>query len=294
MVDLTTLSPAKSKLVERVDLTDTDSPVKLKLKPSYTTVRELAKCDEIYSDLPLDSDDDDNVSKGTQLQVDYYHNNRKWPVWSRSTKGIPSEELIKLVMTGALENPLKVCTHRPIGVRHNALFVLDLKKIKLEDVTADDNGSWSISTPRRFYEVERSEIGKVISVNRTRAEASSHRGVYTLVRQYGTHKATKDKTGVEFKRMVATVRDSKGNILRFAVLQYFFKGGKEEDIILAAHGNSKGCNKRPYMRTEPSTMSNIKATVSSKTPKKKSTARNLRKVVVFLHKLTFKQSNILH
>ena len=50
------------------------------------------------------------------------------------------------------------------GVRHNALFVTDLNSVPLKDLTADDNGSWDISTLRRMYKVEESgeEIQQVL------------------------------------------------------------------------------------------------------------------------------------
>ncbi len=70
--------------------------------------------------------------------------------------------------------------------------------------------------------------------------------------QYGTHKATKREKDVEFKRVVATLKNtSTGDII--AILHYFFKDCPKQDIVLALHGNVRGTSKRPYMRREPST-----------------------------------------
>ena len=68
--------------------------------------------------------------------------------------------------------------------------------------------------------------------------------------------------------MVATVKDFKGSILPVAILHYFFKSGKEEDIVLAPHGNAQGSCKRPYMRTEPTTLSSIQKDCLHKKPKR--------------------------
>ena len=102
----------------------------------------------------------------------------------------------------------------------------------------------------------------------SREQIHQEQGVCTLIRQYGTHKATKKEKGVEFKCMVATVKDSNGNVLPYAILQYFFKSGKEEDIVLAPHGNARGSSKRPHIRTEPSTLHSIKDKCHHKKPKK--------------------------
>ena len=74
------------------------------------------------------------------------------------------------------------------GVRHNALFVTDLNSVPLKDLTADDNGSWDISTLRRMYKVVESGNKGNISVRRGNSAGPD---VYARYRQYGSHKATK-------------------------------------------------------------------------------------------------------
>ena len=81
--------------------------------------------------------------------------------------------------------------------------------------------------------------------------------------------ATKREKDVEFKRVVATIKNmSTGHVLPIAVLHYFFKDCPEQDIVLAPHGNARGTCKRPYMRTEPSTLQSIKEGCHNKKPKK--------------------------
>ena len=151
-------------------------------------------------------------------------------------------------------------------MHHNALFLIDLNCVSLKNLTADDNGSWDICTPRRIYKIETSDSnGNILSIKRAN---TTRPGVYTLFRQCGTPKATKKQKGVDFKRVNATVKDPKGTILLVAILHYIFKSGEEEDIVLAPHGNTRGSCKRPYVRTVPSTLSSIKKECLHKKPKR--------------------------
>ena len=95
----------------------------------------------------------------------YFHN-PKWPVWSRRSDGVPCEQRIALILNDASKHPDKTCKSRPVGVHHNALFVIDLNSVPLKNLTADENGSWDISTPRRMYKVEESDNKGNISVKR--------------------------------------------------------------------------------------------------------------------------------
>ena len=112
--------------------------------------------------------------------------------------------------------------------------------------------SSDICTPRSE---KRDSNGNILSIKRANTTGP---GVYTLFRQYGTHKTTKKQKGVDFQRVIATIKDPKGTILPVAILHYFFKSGEEEDIVLAPHGNARGSCKRPYVRTAPSNLSSIK------------------------------------
>ena len=80
------------------------------------------------------------------------------------------------------------------------------------------------------------------------------------------HKASQKKD-IEFRRIVATLKDHNGITLPVAVLQYSFKG-KEQDIVLAPHGNAGMGNKRPYMRTQPTRLASIRDSCQSKQPKR--------------------------
>ena len=79
------------------------------------------------------------------------------------------------------------CRVRPSGVQQNAVFLVDLKHIVFNDLSADDNGAWRIASPRRKYVINLKGNGKCRSVVR----AGDDYRAYTLVRQYMVNVATK-------------------------------------------------------------------------------------------------------
>lgn len=154
-------SPLKPRVLlseKPVDLTA--SPVKSHItKSTYlVVVVDDSVSDEMYSNIP-DSESDDEM--GEETKGDFYFHNPKWPVWSRRSEGLPCEQLIPLILHDAAKQPVMICTSRPVAVRHNALFVIDLSSVPLKDLTADDNGSWAVSTPRRMYTIEKKKTIQV-------------------------------------------------------------------------------------------------------------------------------------
>jgi hypothetical protein len=87
--------------------------------------------------------------------------------------------------------------------------------------------------------------------------------VYTLYRNYFQHSHTPT-----FRKVIATVFDWKGNQLPLAVVQYFFEGGIEVPVKLVKHGNAKGKNAKPYMRTSRPVLEKIKQKCETKSCKK--------------------------
>ena len=80
---------------------------------------------------------------------------------------------------------------------------------------------------------------------------------FSLKRQYGRHKGTKEKAGVHFKRVICTVKDKQGRYMWYAVVQYFFKDSPEIPLFLTSHGNSKDESKVFYPTTK-STLQSLK------------------------------------
>ena len=101
--------------------------------------------------------------------------------------------------------------------------------------------------PRQSYEVE--EVGNTV----TGVEEVKDPGVaivFTVFCQYGTHADTP-----EFRRIITSVYSDEKGKLRYAVVQYFFKGGKKVPVILSSHGNTK--SDTPHLQTARSICENI-------------------------------------
>lgn len=143
------------------------------------------------------------------------------------------------------------------------MFIINLDKIDLRSLYADDNGVWSVATPRKYFRVE-TEDGKVTDVR------LGHTGNYShlLKRQYGKHQATFTERGITFQRIISTVCSKSGSKCRFVVVQYIHRDGKEGDVVLHPHGNTKHSKKRPFLKTDPEIIEKIKEDDLDNKPKK--------------------------
>ena len=87
--------------------------------------------------------------------------------------------------------------------------------------------------------------------------------IFTLCRNYFRHAHTP-----QFRKMIATVQDCRGNVLPLAIVQYYFEEGVEVLVKLAKHGNAKEENSTPYMRTSRPVLDKLKKKCVAKTCRK--------------------------
>ena len=184
---------------------------------------------------------------------DFYNDDLTLPVYNRLGKGLSAKEIYSIILEGPSNH--RVCTKRPVRVQHNATFVIDLELVNIGDLTADDNGVYiDISCPVKSHKVK-FEAGKVSSVVEWHGGTTDppNGDMFYLKRQYGTHKGTKEKADVQFKRIISTVKDGHGRYLRYAIIQYFFKDSPEIPLFPTSHGNSKD-DSRMFFPTSRSTL----------------------------------------
>ena len=79
---------------------------------------------------------------------------------------------------------------------------------------------------------------------------------YNLIRTYWVHTSNPD-----FKRRVAELEDSSGNLSPLVMLQYIYSGDPD-DIEIKPHGGAKK-NPRPFFSTAPGTRTKISDKASS-------------------------------
>ncbi|CAC5411843.1 unnamed protein product [Mytilus coruscus] len=204
---------------------------------------------QISSESSEDSLPDLMSSDGIHKAVREFHNTI--PIYSTPSTSLTAKEIFKLCF-GEVDNDF-ICKKKPIGVRYNAVFIVDLNEVDQKSIYADDNSVWNTASPRSYYRVDIRD-GRIENV------VPGNKSSYThyLMRQYGTHQATYNERGVSFQRIISTAT-SKYNIKsRYAVVQYIHRDSEEGDIVMKAHGNAKDSQSRPFFKTDLSVLDNIK------------------------------------
>ena len=94
------------------------------------------------------------------------------------------------------------------------MFIVDLQRVDMRSLYADDNGVWSTSSPRNYFivDLENGMVSKVTS-------STQHNFTHFVRRQYGTHQATLSEKRITFQRIISTVTSKNGERSRFAVVQ---------------------------------------------------------------------------
>ena len=96
-------------------------------------------------------------------------------------------------------------------------------------------GAWTHGRkPRRRYCVEFDDTNAVVDARLVQDKSTNDTDVFTLVRLYHRHKSTP-----EFQRRILYALDSRGQIVKYAVIQYLFDEGVEVPVVLPPHGNAK-------------------------------------------------------
>ena len=177
------------------------------------------------------------------------------PIYGQPQRGYSVNQLFNITLDMSASQ-CKVCTDEPVGVRSFASYKVDLSKVSLSDLTADDNGIWKVSIPRRRYQVT-SVNGEIIETQELAGTEKGDDNTFTVVRQYGVHGGTS-----EFRRVITTITNNSGVRAKYAVMQYFFTGGKQLDVTLPKHGNAS--SKTPHNQTAKSVRTAIQASASTK------------------------------
>lgn len=131
--------------------------------------------------LSSDSSEDDPIEQLSSHNIEMHSGNI--PIYSKASKSLTSKEILQ-VCFGEVKDEY-ICKQKPISVRYNAVFVVDLHSVDLRSLYADDNGVWQTSSPTTYLRVFL-QNGKVDNVEMGNPIDYTHR----LKRQYGKHQAT--------------------------------------------------------------------------------------------------------
>ena len=143
----------------------------------------------------------------------------------------------------------------------NASFLVDLRFVPLNDLQADDNGSYEhIGSPTETFHLDfKSGVLRLCKrISRKKMKGTNH---YFLTRKY--HKCA---SSPDLKRTISFCTTPSGDILgNIALIQYNF-AEQEHTFAVKSHGNARK-NKVPYARTQDSTKTLLTSNLTKATPK---------------------------
>ena len=201
------------------------------------------------------SDTELDASSSSEDDAPFVVDTSQTPIYDRLKKGYSVIDLFNIILNSDKD---KNCSTKPVGVQSFASYKIDLTQVKLADLTADDNGIWRVSLPRRRYRVTMVD-GIVIGAKEVKGQATTNDDVFTVTRQYGIHAGTS-----EFRRIITTIKNSQNVLAKYAIVQYLFTGGKRIPVTLPAHGNSS--SNHPHIQTGKSVRSAIQSSSTTKSP----------------------------
>lgn len=125
--------------------------------------------------------------------VEYLHDDRDFPVFSRIKTGYGCEQLINILMSSEVSSD-RVCLFRPTAVSENATFLIDVDAVRFSDLKSDDMGTWkAIGTKSTNFRI----TNRIIYFSPGDGRPLNH----TLTRRYFVH-----KTYDLYKRIIVDIR----------------------------------------------------------------------------------------
>ena len=122
------------------------------------------------------------------------------PLHSQVTSPYNCSEFINILMNGCMTSS-EVCGSRPLGVNDNATFIIDLDRVRFDDLKADDLGSWIQNGSKHTY-FRLDDHGHIL-YSQGNVGGKSY---YCLLRRYYVH-----GTCSSFHRLIVTIEGMKIN-----------------------------------------------------------------------------------
>ena len=187
--------------------------------------------------------------------IECYNDKESIPIFMRGKKTFSTEGMVQMLFKATNDNVK--CTEPPKQVQMNAVFLIDLRYIPLDDLRADglpqyDNYDGKRTIPVDVEDNNNDEL-KVVVISCERVKSSPKARRYHLERLYHSWNLGKNK----YHRKIMHVRDETGAIVNnVACVQYIYD--KEEvKFAMKPHKSSKNGKGVPYTRTKPSVVRNL-------------------------------------
>ena len=121
------------------------------------------------------------------------------PIFSRQKKHLTTTEIVEVLLDPDLDRNV-VATTQPVGVESNAVFIVDLKYLKLtKDITCDELGAWK----NNGYHFTCVIVNTHGIAGKVKPEVASDSGVpYRVCKRYYVNKGSPD-----FRQMIVFLED---------------------------------------------------------------------------------------
>ena len=184
---------------------------------------------------------------------DYYKDIVDFPVLFRKNIGVGTMEAVDYILNKNQDNP--VCKAIPHNISQNVSFLISSSSIgHWRNMHSDGMGSWkSNGVKTRFLN---------ISEGKNRFISDDFMGfpnTYEIKRCHYTN-----RSDPELHKVIVRLIDATGTHIDKKLVQYYFQG-EEKIVKIKPHGNSKKYN--PFIRTQHTTLEEIKSMPNSKKPK---------------------------
>ena len=183
-------------------------------------------------------------SKGreeSEEEIQHYNDDIRFPLFSTKRRRFEAVEVLN-ILTNHRDKEMK-CQHQPMRVPRNAAFLMDVRFVPLNDLSADGDGTYIYAgrPTQTFRKKENGEWKKKYS-KRTDIDKESD---FHFIREYRHLKDNPD-----FHQTLYYARDKWGEIVNNLVLLQYQFDGPEHSIKALPHGNSK--SGKSFTRTKPS------------------------------------------
>ena len=195
---------------------------------------------------------------------DFFNGKTSIPIFAKGKKTFTTEGIVQMLFN-ATNDDVK-CREPPKQVQMDAVFLIDLRFVPLDDLRADGLPQYDSYGGKRTIKIDVADDNqgelkvKIISSRRKDLEPNTKAKTYHLERLYHSWNVLKDN---KYHRRIMHIREPNGAIVNnVACVQYVYE--KEEvQFAIKPHKGSKTGNSVPYTRTKPSVVRNLDKKLSS-------------------------------
>ena len=174
---------------------------------------------------------------------EFYQNDRQLPIYKTSNCGIPTKEVVLLLLSDLRDG--QISRNIPYTINKNVSFVYNVNDIgHWKNALCDGMGTWDQMGTETVYAAIAGEDD--ISLFRKK---NANTNIKVIRRKYINGSSS------DLHRIAITLHDTENNLLNKMFVQYYFIGN-EKNIRVKPHGNTRKTEK--FERTKETTKDKIK------------------------------------